>query len=114
MGSKASAACCALNGDAQALATHNAAANGADLFIGLLNHPRATPSNRPAACAANAGHRYNTGVYYRPHQLGAPAMSTPHPEASEGGHSHVFLGADHDRSERKTWAVIVLCGVMMA
>jgi cation diffusion facilitator family transporter len=41
-------------------------------------------------------------------------MSTPQPEASAGGHSHVFLGADHDRSERKTWAVIVLCGVMMA
>ncbi|MFI4868214.1 MAG: CDF family Co(II)/Ni(II) efflux transporter DmeF [Steroidobacterales bacterium] len=30
------------------------------------------------------------------------------------GHSHVFLAADHERSERRTWAVIVLCGVMMA
>ena len=29
-------------------------------------------------------------------------------------HSHVFLGAGHTRSERKTWAVIALCGVMMA
>jgi cation diffusion facilitator family transporter len=29
-------------------------------------------------------------------------------------HEHVFLGADHDRNERKTWAVIVLCGAMMA
>jgi cation diffusion facilitator family transporter len=28
-------------------------------------------------------------------------------------HSHVFLGSDHERSERKTWAVIVLCGIMM-
>jgi cation diffusion facilitator family transporter len=28
-------------------------------------------------------------------------------------HSHVFLGADHARSERKTWAVIVICGAMM-
>jgi cation diffusion facilitator family transporter len=28
-------------------------------------------------------------------------------------HSHVFLGADHARSERQTWAVIVLCTVMM-
>lgn len=28
-------------------------------------------------------------------------------------HSHVFLGAGHERSERKTWAVIVLCGAMM-
>jgi cation diffusion facilitator family transporter len=28
-------------------------------------------------------------------------------------HEHLFLGADHDRNERKTWAVIVLCGGMM-
>ncbi|GAC1669519.1 MAG: CDF family Co(II)/Ni(II) efflux transporter DmeF [Steroidobacteraceae bacterium] len=29
-------------------------------------------------------------------------------------HSHVFLAADHERSERRTWAVIILCGIMMA
>ena len=29
------------------------------------------------------------------------------------GHSHVFLGADHERNERKTWGVIALCSVMM-
>jgi cation diffusion facilitator family transporter len=28
-------------------------------------------------------------------------------------HSHVFLGAGHEKSERKTWAVITLCGIMM-
>jgi cation diffusion facilitator family transporter len=28
-------------------------------------------------------------------------------------HSHVFLGEGHDKSERKTWAVIWLCGAMM-
>jgi Co/Zn/Cd efflux system component len=28
-------------------------------------------------------------------------------------HSHVFLGEGHQKSERKTWAVIWLCGVMM-
>jgi cation diffusion facilitator family transporter len=28
-------------------------------------------------------------------------------------HDHVFLGADHDRAERRTWAVIILCSVMM-
>jgi len=28
-------------------------------------------------------------------------------------HSHVFLGEEHERSERKTWAVIWLCGAMM-
>lgn len=29
-------------------------------------------------------------------------------------HDHVFLGTDHARNERRTWAVIALCGVMMA
>jgi cation diffusion facilitator family transporter len=28
-------------------------------------------------------------------------------------HDHVFLGKDHDRAERRTWAVIVLCTCMM-
>ena len=28
-------------------------------------------------------------------------------------HNHVFLGEDHDKAARRTWAVIVLCGVMM-
>jgi cation diffusion facilitator family transporter len=28
-------------------------------------------------------------------------------------HEHLFLGADHARNERKTWAVIALCGAMM-
>ena len=28
-------------------------------------------------------------------------------------HSHVFLGQEHARSERRTWAVIWLCGLMM-
>src|SRR5215470_5677389 len=34
--------------------------------------------------------------------------------ASDFGHSHVFLGAGHERNERRTWGVIALCGVMMA
>src|SRR5215469_5147745 len=29
-------------------------------------------------------------------------------------HSHVFLGEGHEQSERRTWAVIWLCGAMMA
>ena len=29
------------------------------------------------------------------------------------GHSHVFLGEEHEASERRTWAVIWLCGAMM-
>ena len=28
-------------------------------------------------------------------------------------HDHVFLGKDHERAERRTWAVIVLCTIMM-
>ncbi len=32
---------------------------------------------------------------------------------AEFNHSHVFLAPDHERSERKTWAVIWLCGLMM-
>src|SRR5580704_18002208 len=28
-------------------------------------------------------------------------------------HQHVFLGAEHEASERRTWAVIWLCGAMM-
>ncbi len=30
------------------------------------------------------------------------------------GHSHVFLGEGHEQSEKRTWAVIWLCGAMMA
>lgn len=29
------------------------------------------------------------------------------------GHSHIFLGQRHETSERRTWAVIWLCGAMM-
>src|SRR5262249_15488957 len=28
-------------------------------------------------------------------------------------HDHIFLGEGHRSSERRTWAVIVLCGIMM-
>jgi cation diffusion facilitator family transporter len=41
-------------------------------------------------------------------------MTADAPGARLRGHSHVFLAADHERSERRTWAVIILCGVMMA
>ena len=34
---------------------------------------------------------------------------TPQPQF----HQHIFLGAEHERSERKTWTVIWLCGAMM-
>jgi cation diffusion facilitator family transporter len=29
-------------------------------------------------------------------------------------HDHVFLGADHARNERRSWAVVAICGAMMA
>ena len=29
-------------------------------------------------------------------------------------HEHIFLGADHARNERRSWAVVALCGAMMA
>jgi cation diffusion facilitator family transporter len=32
---------------------------------------------------------------------------------SWAAHSHVFLGQNHERAERRTWAVIWLCAVMM-
>jgi len=28
-------------------------------------------------------------------------------------HEHVFLGAEHDRNERRSWAVVALCAAMM-
>ena len=28
-------------------------------------------------------------------------------------HEHVFLGEDHARNERRSWAVVILCGAMM-
>jgi cation diffusion facilitator family transporter len=34
--------------------------------------------------------------------------------AAPAFHNHIFLGEGHDKSERKTWAVIWLCGAMMA
>src|SRR6202045_3184196 len=33
--------------------------------------------------------------------------------ALSDGHAHVFLGTGHEKNERKTWAVIVLCAAMM-
>ncbi len=39
-------------------------------------------------------------------------MNEPAAEAADG-HHHVFLGTGHERNERKTWAVIVLCSAMM-
>jgi cation diffusion facilitator family transporter len=34
-------------------------------------------------------------------------------QTSELGHHHVFLAAEHEANERRTWGVIILCGLMM-
>jgi cation diffusion facilitator family transporter len=39
-------------------------------------------------------------------------MNEPMTQATDE-HHHVFLGTGHEKNERKTWAVIVLCSVMM-
>jgi cation diffusion facilitator family transporter len=40
-------------------------------------------------------------------------MTEPGSTFQMSSHSHVFLGHDHERAERRTWAVIILCTVMM-
>src|ERR1700729_2048551 len=40
-------------------------------------------------------------------------MTNQGPAFQISPHSHVFLGPDHERAERRTWAVIILCTVMM-
>jgi cation diffusion facilitator family transporter len=40
-------------------------------------------------------------------------MSEAERAAQPSSHSHVFLGEGHEKSERRTWAVIWLCGAMM-
>ncbi len=40
-------------------------------------------------------------------------MSRNSPDADFYAHRHVFLSADHQHSESKTWMVIALCAVMM-
>jgi len=40
-------------------------------------------------------------------------MTDNYNDAAAAFHSHVFLGEGHEKSERRTWAVIWLCGIMM-
>src|ERR1700732_1489414 len=41
------------------------------------------------------------------------AMSDLSNTAFASGHKHIFLGAGHEKNERKTWGVIALCSAMM-
>src|SRR3984957_3031226 len=43
----------------------------------------------------------------------ATAMADVEVPVFPASHSHVFLGEGHEHAERRTWAVIWLCGVMM-
>lgn len=40
-------------------------------------------------------------------------MNTDAAASSADAHTHIFLGAGHEKNERRTWGVIALCGVMM-
>jgi cation diffusion facilitator family transporter len=40
-------------------------------------------------------------------------MTISNGHGSSASHTHAFLGEGHDKSERRTWAVIWLCGAMM-
>lgn len=40
-------------------------------------------------------------------------MTDQDPAFQMSQHNHVFLGRDHARAERRTWAVIILCTIMM-
>lgn len=40
-------------------------------------------------------------------------MANTHVSAISTDHSHIFLGEGHEHAERRTWAVIWLCGAMM-
>src|SRR6202044_2222523 len=50
----------------------------------------------------------------RPNLFEVSTAMTIDPGAAEPSfHEHVFLGAGHEQSERKTWTAIWLCGAMM-
>src|SRR5665213_1434070 len=40
-------------------------------------------------------------------------ISSESPKMTDAAHNHVFLGDQHEHAERRTWAVIWLCGAMM-
>ena len=46
---------------------------------------------------------------HAPHHHASPAIGAN----EDGTHDHVFLGAQHDRNARRTWAVIVITATMM-
>jgi cation diffusion facilitator family transporter len=45
--------------------------------------------------------------------LSEPIMNEFYDAPFAAAHDHVFLGAGHEKNERKTWGVIILCTIMM-
>lgn len=59
-------------------------------------------------------------MHDHPHHHGDHDHDHPHAATAtgalprvDGAHDHVFLGADHDRNARRTWAVIAITSAMM-
>src|SRR6266481_4012007 len=90
------------------------------------SHSRPDRSDR--ACVGRRGrmrahHAYDRGHSRRrggPAHRSGPHLSQVRDSMTEGEtifqippHDHVFLGEDHEKAERRTWAVIILCSVMM-
>src|ERR1700688_1629036 len=75
--------------------------------------PHPHPPRRPRAESGRAQRRCGGSAHRsRPH------LSEVRDGMTEAAfefppHDHVFLGKDHDKAERRTWAVIVLCTIMM-
>src|SRR3984957_14482779 len=74
-------------------------------------HPHA--SRRPRAESRRAQSRRRGSAHRsRPH-LSEVRDNMAEAAFEFSPHDHVFLGQDHDKAERRTWAVIVLCSIMM-
>src|SRR3979409_2530066 len=76
--------------------------------------PRANPSGESAGQRRRARHTGGRAADRRDALLFemSPTLMSNLGEA-DFTHRHVFLGAGHVRNERRTWAVIALCTVMM-
>src|SRR3984885_970930 len=75
--------------------------------------PHPHPPRRPRAESGRAQRRCRGSAHRsRPH-LSEVRDNMTEAAFEFSPHDHVFLGKDHDKAERRTWAVIVLCSIMM-
>src|SRR5215831_17048315 len=77
---------------------------------GPCPHPSRRPREEPRCAERRCGRAAHRG---RPHLSEVSAMANGGYAFQLARHDHVFLGKDHETAERRTWAVIILCGVMM-